>query len=119
MQVTRRTLLPMLAVLGAAASAQARISVVPVRTTVERGIVQMRHCYERERQRTPSLRGRVVLRLVIQGNGAVREATVQQAPPELVAVGQCMANVARSWHFPWTNAREIAVNYPFYLDPSP
>ncbi|MBL8910746.1 MAG: DUF2330 domain-containing protein [Archangium sp.] len=61
---------------------------------------QLRYCYERELQRNPSLRGRVVLMFEIGAEGNVAASAIQSTTMNAPEVESCIAGRAKTWRFP-------------------
>ncbi len=62
--------------------------------------------------------GRVVVRYLIGGDGAVRAAGVIESPISDRAMLQCLVNVVRYLRFaPPEGGGEVTVNYPFHFAP--
>jgi TonB family protein len=79
------------------------------------GIV--RACYERGLVHNPNLRGRVVVRFVINRDGSVRtaeDAGSDLPDPEVVA---CVLRAYRSFQFPASEWGIVTVTYPIVFSP--
>ena len=97
-----------------------------VRGSLSRDVIQrvirgsnarIRHCYEQELARNPTLTARVDVRFVIGADGAVTSATAEGdgMPQSMVS---CVESVARSLRFPAPEGGGVvAVNYPFVFQP--
>lgn len=73
----------------------------------------IQRCYEYGLATHRDLAGRVTVRIVIAGDGAVREAAAVETtlPP---AVTECVLIAVRLWRFPAPDGgAEVAVRYPF------
>ena len=85
-----------------------------IRRVVREHMAQIRYCYEKELNRTPGLKGKVVQKWVISASGSVQSATVAQTTMKNRAVESCMSRKIRSWKFPKPKGGGIViVNYPF------
>ena len=87
-----------------------------IRRVVLRNLGQVTHCHEQGLAMNPNASGRVVVRFVIGGTGAVMAAGVAESNYPNPAVGQCIANATRRWQFPSPeNGGVVTVSYPFNL----
>lgn len=77
----------------------------------------MKNCYERSLRRDPSLRGRVVLKLVIGTNGKVSKAKVQGETLHDQAMNECMEIHARTMTFPEPVGGAAHTNFPYSFSP--
>ncbi len=89
-----------------------------LRRTVLRNLGQVRHCYEMALGANPQLRGRIVLRVVIDGLGRVSGSAVAEDTLGVTTVGQCIAQAARSWVFAGPpDGSIVTMSYPFTFEP--
>jgi hypothetical protein len=70
-------------------------------------------CYERQLKRTPTLKGRIVLRFAITNRGRIggvgfAEDTLRSDPVE-----QCITAMMRGWVLPFTPEDDVPVSLPF------
>ncbi len=77
----------------------------------------MKNCYERALRRDPSLRGRVMLKLVIGTNGKVSKAKVQNESLDDRAMNDCMEIHARTMVFPEPVGGAVHTNVPYSFSP--
>ena len=70
-----------------------------VKRIVLRNRGQVQFCFERELLRNPGIGGKVVLQMVIAGNGSVTASKLNQGLG-VSAVDDCLSNRARTWQFP-------------------
>jgi hypothetical protein len=90
-----------------------------IRRVVVRNIGQVNRCYEQGLNLSPTAAGRVTVRFVIAGGGAVLAACVAQNELGVASVGDCIANAVRRWQFPVPEASgPVTVSYPFMLQPA-
>ncbi|MFO0601960.1 MAG: AgmX/PglI C-terminal domain-containing protein [Polyangiales bacterium] len=90
-----------------------------IRRVVVRNIGQVNRCYEQGLNLSPTAAGRVTVRFVIAGGGAVLAAGVAQNELGVASVGDCIANAVRRWQFPVPEASgPVTVSYPFMLQPA-
>ena len=79
-----------------------------------------RACYEKVQKDVPNLRGDVVIRFVINPDGTVKTAEVNEARTTLkeAAVSSCIVEAISALTFPEsTRGMETKVNYPFNFVP--
>jgi hypothetical protein len=87
-----------------------------IRRVVRRQINQVRHCYEKGLARRPDLGGRVSVKFVINGDGAVQTAAVASSSLADRTVEQCIAGAIGRLTFPRPENRGVVlVTYPFNL----
>ena len=81
---------------------------------------QVRFCYERELQKTPTLEGKVTVEFVIGTNGQVSSAKDASAAPFPSAkVTECLLGVVRKLKFPRpVGGGVVTVRYPFVFESS-
>jgi TonB family protein len=78
----------------------------------------IQQCYERELKRTPTLKGKVVVRFSIGTNGRATDVEIEENTLGNEAVSMCIRTVIRSWVFPFKPPSEVAVQYPFVFAPA-
>ena len=92
------------------------LSAEVIRRVVNRHRNEVRHCYESELMSQPDLEGRVTVRFLINGSGAVQGSFVV---PDRTNIGSgdvsgCVASAVRRWPFPQPeNGGVVSVTYPF------
>lgn len=92
------------------------ISKEVIRRIVRRNINQIKFCYEKGLMKRPDLSGRVAIRFVITGTGAVQTAVVSSTTIGDPAVESCIAHTVERMTFPMPPDSGIAiVTYPFTL----
>lgn len=74
-------------------------------------------CYEKELKRNPSLKGKIVVRFVIQTTGRVSEVSIDQNTMGDQAVASCIVNTVRRWSFPVKPEEDAPVSFPFVFSP--
>lgn len=90
-----------------------------IRRVVREHMNQIRYCYERELTRTPGLYGKVQMKWIINGQGRVQSAKVDQTTMKNKTVETCMGRKIRTWKFPKPKGGGIViVNYPFVFKQS-
>lgn len=80
-------------------------------------IKSIQGCYEKELKRNPGLKGKVVVRFVINPDGRVSEISIETNSMGDEAVAACIVNVIRSWKFPFHPPDAAAVSFPFVFSP--
>jgi hypothetical protein len=98
---------------GIAAEAGPIVDPASIRRVVLRNLGQVRRCYETALADAPNARGRVGVRWVVGGDGAVLAAAVTDNDTGSAALGECVATAVRRWTFPAAAAGTVNVNYPF------
>lgn len=99
-------------VIGGVADSRGGLSREQVRRVVHRNLNQVRFCYEQGLQQRPDLEGRVAVRFIISGSGAVQTSLVQDTTLHNSNVEQCVSGAVQRWSFPQTGELTI-VTYPF------
>ncbi|HRK08698.1 MAG TPA: AgmX/PglI C-terminal domain-containing protein [Pseudobdellovibrionaceae bacterium] len=83
---------------------------------INRNLGQIRFCYEQGLQGDPALAGRVAVKFVIGGNGAVKTALVDSTTLNSKLVEDCILLRLRTWKFPLpAGGSDVKVSYPFVL----
>jgi tetratricopeptide (TPR) repeat protein len=72
-----------------------------------------RQCYERRSLLRPDLAGNVSVRVVVEGDGAVREATISNSTLRDADTEQCITTEVRGLRFPAHGGTEITVTHTF------
>lgn len=84
---------------------------------VRRNLRRFRHCYEKELNANPNLRGRVGVRFTIAPTGSVADARIQESDLGSPAVERCVTGVMRTLKFPKPRGGGVViVSYPFMMD---
>ena len=90
-----------------------------IRRVVLRNLGQVNRCYEQGLSQNPSAQGRVAVRFVIAGGGAVLAAGVAEDGLHMPSVSACIAGAVRRWTFPVPESSgPVTVTYPFSLMPA-
>ena len=88
-----------------------------IRRVVHRHLNEVKYCYERELAAHPDLAGRVSIKFVINGVGAVQTARAADSTVGSDAVESCIAQAVLRWSFPEPEGGGIViVTYPFQLE---
>jgi TonB family protein len=99
-----------------AAMVKGSLSKEVIRRIVHRHINEVKFCYERQLAKRPDLSGRVAIKFIISGTGAVQMAAVASSTVGDPVVENCIAQAVRRWTFPQPEGGGIViVTYPFQL----
>ena len=99
-----------------AAMVKGSLSKEVIRRIVRRHINEVKFCYERQLATRPDLSGRVSVKFIISGTGAVQMAAVESSTLGDPGVENCIASAVRRWTFPQPEGGGIViVTYPFQL----
>ncbi len=99
-----------------AAMVKGSLSKEVIRRIVQRHINEVKFCYERELAKRPDLAGRVSIKFIISGTGAVQMAVVEDSTLGNASVENCIAGAVKRWTFPQPEGGGIVVvTYPFQL----
>jgi TonB family protein len=99
-----------------AAMVKGSLSKEVIRRIVHRHINEVKFCYERQLAKRPDLSGRVAVKFIISGTGAVQMAAVASSTLGDPSVENCIAQAVRRWTFPQPEGGGIViVTYPFQL----
>jgi len=99
-----------------AAMVKGSLSKEVIRRIVHRHINEVKFCYERQLATRPDLSGRVSIKFIISGTGAVQMAAVESSTLGDPSVENCIAGAVRRWTFPQPEGGGIViVTYPFQL----
>lgn len=90
-----------------------------VRRIVHRHINEVKFCYSQGLASNPDLSGRVAIKFVISGTGAVQMSAVASSTLSDPSVENCIAQAVRRWTFPQPKGGGIVtVTYPYLLSTS-
>jgi len=99
-----------------AAMVKGSLSKEVIRRIVHRHINEVKFCYEKQLSQRPDLSGRVAIKFIISGTGAVQMAAVASSTLGNAQVENCIAQAVRRWTFPQPEGGGIViVTYPFQL----
>jgi hypothetical protein len=99
-----------------AAMVKGSLSKEVIRRIVHRHINEVKFCYEKQLSQRPDLAGRVSIKFIIAGTGAVQMAAVESSTLGNAQVENCIAQAVRRWTFPQPEGGGIViVTYPFQL----
>ena len=74
-------------------------------------------CYEAQLKRSPTLRGKLVLRFTIGTRGQITEVTIDSDSMANNEVASCVVRLVRAWRLPFTPDAETQVSFPFLFQP--
>jgi TonB family protein len=100
---------------GARAPGRSNASLLAV---VRRYAPGIQFCYDNELKRNPSLRGKIVVSLVVAASGEVLEAAIVADSLGAPAMRECVLAQLRAWKFPAIPEGTVAFNTPFVFTPS-
>ena len=89
-----------------------------IRQVLQAHRAEMRHCYEQELVRSPTLEGRFVVRLIITPGGTVQHATIADGDRIHPGVEACVLARLRRLRFPRGSAT-TTINYPLIFRTAP
>ncbi len=75
-------------------------------------------CYEAQLKRSPTLRGKLVIRFTIGTNGQVTEVNVDSDSMGSDEVASCVMRLIKTWHFPFKPDSDTTVSFPFLFAPA-
>jgi hypothetical protein len=87
-----------------------------IRAVVKRDNGAIRACYENALLKQPGLTGKVTVKFVIAGSGAVSAGTIESSTLRNAAVEQCVQGRVMKWVFPAHSGGPLAVAYPFVFN---
>lgn len=87
-----------------------------IRKVVREHIEEVRHCYNQVLEKQPEARAKLVVDFTIGSDGGVTRSNIGslEGPAEL---GPCVNAAVRTWKFPRPTGGEVAVSYPFVMEP--
>jgi hypothetical protein len=98
------------------ATVNGTLSKEQIRRVVHRNIGQIKHCYEKHLLARPDLEGRVTVKFIINGQGAVMTPAIASSTVAHMGTEQCIASAVGRWTFPQPQGGGIViVSYPFKL----
>lgn len=75
---------------------------------------EIKYCFEVELQKNPALAGKVAVNFIIEGTGAVSEASVTETSLGNANTEQCMLTKIKRWKFPQpVGGGIVTVNFPW------
>ena len=81
---------------------------------IRRNMNQIRYCYQRELTKTPGLKGKIVVKFTIAGDGSVSAASIQSTSMNSSAVENCIIGRFKKFKFPEPKGGGVViVQYPF------
>ena len=81
---------------------------------IKRNMNQIKYCYSRELTKNPKLKGKVIVKFTIAGDGTVSQAGIKSSSLNSKAVEDCITGRFRRFKFPEPKGGGIViVSYPF------
>ena len=81
---------------------------------IRRNMSQIRYCYQRELTKDPNLKGKIIVKFVIAGDGSVSKADIKSSSMGSPAVEGCITGRFKKFKFPEPKGNGIViVSYPF------
>lgn len=85
-----------------------------IKATVQSQMARIRGCYQREFQRNPSLKGKIVVRFIIEEDGSVSGARLRETSMNNTVVEQCIIDEVAGMRFDKPQAGKVVpVSFPF------
>ena len=98
----------------------ASIDANTIRRVFRRHTAQIKHCYDQQLVKDHKLRGRVVVRVTIDGNGRVVVAEISESELANEALHECITGTVRKWEFPVVGNHAVyTIVYPYVFEPAP
>jgi TonB family protein len=73
----------------------------------------VQYCYERELKHTPSLSGRIVVRLTVTPSGRALDVEIEENTMNSDAVGRCVRNLVSGWVLPVKPEQDWPISIPY------
>lgn len=89
------------------------LSRADIMQVVRRNLRAVRSCYERELAKQPTLSGRLLVSMVVQEDGSVREAVVEHSSFNQPQLDACVVKRISAWRFPRPRGGLVVIKYPF------
>jgi hypothetical protein len=88
--------------------------------TIQKHIGEITSCYEQGVLTLPTLKGRILMKLVIGGSGKVTKSSIGETSLNNKGVEGCAVAKSKDWIFPKpVGGVDVNVSYPFVLQKSP
>ena len=89
-----------------------------VQAVIRANLNQIRHCYEKLLQRSPSASGKVKVRFKVSPNGRVASASIASSTIADSRMKGCVTSKVKRWRFPNPRGgKAVTVTYPFVFNP--
>ena len=98
---------------GGRAEIEGSLDAAIIDQVVRKNLAGLKYCYERELNRNPKLRGKVVVQFTIGLSGTVTEAFVESSTLGNASAEDCILRRIRRWRFPRPAGGSVLVAYPF------
>ncbi len=90
-----------------------------INRVVRRHMAQIKHCYEKELNKSPKLQGKLLGSWTISAAGSVSKASMKQNTMGNKNVGRCVTSIIKRMRFPKPRGGGVVyVSYPFVFAPS-
>jgi outer membrane biosynthesis protein TonB len=81
---------------------------------IKRNMSQIRYCYQRELTKNPTLKGKIIVKFTIAGDGSVSKAGIKSSSMGSSSVESCIAGRFKRFKFPEPKGGGVViVSYPF------
>jgi hypothetical protein len=94
------------------------LSEASLRRTVSEHSLGIRRCYDEGLNSAPTLTGRAIMRLMLQGDGRVRRVNTLGSDLSSRDVLRCLESLFQSIRFPRAGSDTVVVTYPLPLSPA-
>jgi len=74
-------------------------------------------CYEQQLKRSPTLRGKLVVRFTIGTRGQILEVSIDQDTLGSDELASCITRLVKAWRLPFTPDADTTVTFPFLFHP--
>jgi TonB family protein len=91
-----------------------------IRRVFRRHTAQIKYCYEQQLEKNHALRGRLVVKVTIDGKGHVVAAEISESELVNEALHECITAAVRKWEFPVVGNHAVyTITYPYVFEPAP
>jgi outer membrane biosynthesis protein TonB len=87
-----------------------------IRKVVRAHIDEVRYCYNKVLETQPDAKAKLVVDFTIGGDGAVTKSSIGSLEGS-AELGSCVNAAVKTWKFPAPTGGEVAVSYPFVMEP--
>jgi TonB family protein len=84
-----------------------------IKKVIQGNVGRFKYCYDKELHASPTLEGKVVVKLVIGPKGTVTKASIDSSSLGNKNVEACVLKTARKMKFPRPKGGSVVVSYPF------
>ena len=82
-----------------------------VRKIALKNQVSLKYCFQKAQMRNPNLQGKIVVEIVIDGEGKVSSVSVKESTIDDQEMVSCVLRMIKRWQFPATGS-EITITFP-------